>query len=150
MRTNLVIVACLFTLSVLAGCSEDDCPPCIPPVSEKPLGQMDIGIGGGTSGTVGTTLRICFVSSSSDTLFDMQITSSDDGTARMVDAELYPNFAAAADRLSDDVNDLWMIDVLYVPGGAAGGAGNYEATWLNGGFTGEYDPDLHGAEITRI
>jgi hypothetical protein len=150
MRTSLLFVACIFALSVLVGCSDDDCAPCNPCDSEQPLGQMDIGMGGGTNGTVGTTLRISFVTSSGDTLFDMEVTAADDGTVRMVDADVYPNFAAAADRLSDGVNDLWYIYVAYVPGGSAGGGGNYETDWLDGGFTGTYDPDLQGAQITKI
>lgn len=150
MRTSLLFVACVFALSVLAGCGEDDCAPCDPCVSEQPLAQMDLGIGGGTTQEVDATLRIYFFTSSGDTLFDMEITAADDGTVRMVDADVYPNFAAAAGRLSDGVDDMWTIYVTYIAGGLAGGGGNYETDWLNGGFTGEYDPDLQGARITKI
>jgi hypothetical protein len=150
MRISLLFVVCAFALSALAGCSDDDCAPCTPCDSEQPLAQMNIGMGGSTNGTVGTTLRIYFVTSSGDTLFDMEITATDDGTVRMVDADVYPNFAAAADRLSDGVNDLWFFYVAYVPGGLAGGGGSYETDWLEGGFTGTYDPDLQGAQITKI
>ena len=146
MRTTLIILACIFTLIIISGCGDDECDPCVPIVPAQPLAQMDLGLGGGTS-TGSDTLWVYFVSSENDTLFDMLLTLDDDGTTKMIDAAGYPNFADAVLRLSDGVDDMWTFWVRLYPSG--GGGGNYESNWLDGGLTGEYDPDLYGAEITK-
>ena len=149
MRTFLVMMACVVTLSVLAGCSDEECDPCVPVVPVQPLAQMDAAMGGGSS--MGTdTLWVYCVSSNSDTLFDLLVTEDDEGTVKMVDAGLYPEFANAAATLTDGVDDGWTFWVRLHPDGGGGGAGRSESTWLEGGLTGEYDPDLHGAEVSQI
>ena len=148
MRNFLVITACVAAFVVVMGCSDDQCDPCAPVVLAQPLAQLDVGIGGG--GSVGAdTLRVLFVSSNDDTLFDMLVTEDDDGTIKTVDADIYPEFTNAAATLTDGTNDSWTFWTLFHPNGGGGGGGNYESTWIDGGLTGEYDPDLQGAEVTE-
>lgn len=150
MRTSLILIACTTVLCIAAGCSDDECTPCAPVVSEQPLAQIDLHAGGGTSSAVSDTMRIDFVSSSYDTLFDMYVTEADSGTVKVINAGKYPPFTDAAARLSDGVNDQWMFWARYVPDIGGGGSGTLESNHLNGGFTGEFNPDLLGAEITKI
>ena len=150
MRNLFVLLACAATLCVTAGCSDDECAPCAPVVSEQPLASISHGMGGGTSSAVGDSLRFNFVSSSADTLFDLYVTEADSGTVRTINAGNYPPFADAAARLSDGVNDPWVFWVRSVSGGFGAGNGSNESSWLAGGFTGVYTPDLQGAEITKI
>ena len=148
MRTSLIALACVFTLIIISGCGDDECDPCAPIVPAQPLAQLDLSMGGGAS-TGTDTLRILFVSSENDTLFDMLLTLDDDGTTKTLDADGYPNFADAALRLSDGVDDNWMFWTRLYPSGSGGGTGTSESNWLDGGLTREYDPDLYGAEITK-
>ncbi len=41
---------------------------------------------------------------------------------------------------------LWV----KLPNGSGGGIGSIESYFLKGGLTGEWDPDLAGAEVTEI
>jgi hypothetical protein len=146
----LIVTACIFALSVLTGCSGDECDPCAPVVTVQPLAQLNMSMGGSATALT-DTLRITFSSSINDTLFDMLVTNDDDGTVRTIDAGVYPNFDDAAVKLSDGVNDMWTFWARFYPeGGGGGGAGNYESNWIDGGLTGEYDPDLYDAEITKL
>ncbi len=148
MRPSLVLIACVFVLGFVAGCGDDECDPYVPVVSEEPLAQISI-TGGGGAAYLTDTLRINFVSSSYDTLFNLLITAADEGTARMIDAATYPAFADAAARLADGVNDQWTFWVRLYPSSSGGGWGTSETNWIDGGLTGEYVPDLLGAEITK-
>ena len=150
MRNIPLFLACAAALSFTAGCGDDECAPCAPVVSEQPLASFSHAMGGGTSSAVGDSLRLNFVSSSADTLFDLYVTEADSGTVRTISAGKYPPFADAAARLSDGVDDHWTFWVRSVSGGFGGGNGSNESNWLVGGYTGVYTPDLQGAEITKI
>jgi hypothetical protein len=149
MRTFLFVIACIAALALVGGCGDDECDPCAPVVQEQPLALLDAGMGGG--GSYGTdTLWVFFVSSNNDTLFSLLVTENDDGTSVTIDAGLYPELENAAATFTDGVDDSWTFWVRLYPGGGGGGTGTYESRWIEGGLTGEYDPDLHGAEVTGV
>jgi len=150
MRNLFVLLACAAALGIMAGCGDDACSPCAPVVCDQPLAQISLGMGGGTSSDIGDTLRILFRSSSADTLFDLYVTGADDSTVKTISAGSYPLFAGAAARLSDGVDDSWMFYVRFVSVPGGGGSGSNEWNFLGGGFSGDYIPDLLGAEITKI
>ena len=145
-----VASAACFLALILAGCSDEDCTPCAPVVTEQPLAQFDHIWSGLTATEIGDTLRINFVSSSSDTLFDLYVTEADNNTAKIFNARSYPPFIEAAARLSDGVDDQWKFWFRSLLGEYGGGPETSESGWLEGGFMGEYNPDLLGAEITKI
>ena len=149
MRTFLLMVACVTAIALVAGCSDEECDPSAPVLAVQPLVQLDASTGGGSS--IGTdTLRVLFVSSNDDTLFDLLVTDDDDGTMRSVTPDIYPEFTNAAATLTDGVDDGWTFWGLLHPGGGGSGIGRAESVWIDGGLTGIYDPDLHGAEVTSV
>jgi len=150
MRNLLVLFACAAALCAGAGCSDDDCAPCAPATTEQPLASFEMEMAGGAASAIGDTLRINFVSSEADTLFNLYVTEADEGTVKIINARVYPPFAAATARLSDGTNDSWMFYVRFHPSSTGGGSGALESSWLSGGFTDEFNPDLLGAEITKI
>jgi len=150
MRIALALFACATALVFTAGCSDDTCSPCAPVVTDQPLAEFSFGMGGDVPAVPSDTLGISFVSPNAETLFSVRVTPADQGTARMVNAGVYPKFRAAAARLSDGVDDMWSAWVHTLPGDYGGGSGTTESRWLKGGLSGEYTPDLHGAEITMI
>lgn len=150
MRVPLVFLACAAALGLAAGCNDTDCSTCAPVLSDQPLAQMDIGMGGREDVILSDTLRISFVSSNAETLFSVRISPADQGATKLVSASNYPRFAAAATRLSDGVNDQWTFWLHMSPGNIESGSTSTESGWLHGGYLGIYTPDLYGAEITRI
>jgi len=150
MRNRPLLLACAVILGMAAGCGDDECSPCDPVVSDQPLAQIDIGTFGRENVILSDTLEISFVSSNNETLFKMIVTPADQGTTKMVNAGVYPQFTAAAARLSDGVNDQWTFHIRTFPSDVGGGTITSESGWLSGGYAGGYTPDLHGAEITRI
>ena len=150
MRSALGLLVCTIILGVTAGCSKDDCSPCAPIVSDQPLAEFSTRMEGDLPVVLNDTLGMSFVSPNAETLFSVRLTAADQGTARMVNASAYPQFSAAAARLSDGVDDMWYLWLRTFPGNFGGGSGTTEFGWLKGGYTGEYTPDLHGAEITKV
>jgi hypothetical protein len=150
MRTSLFLLACAAALFAAAGCSDDNtCAPCAPAASDTPLAEFTTGGGGGLQVDIGDTLRISFVSSSADTLFDVFVTRADSATVRTITTRTFPPLAGAAARLSNDVDDQWTYRVTSVKYGWLSSTSYSESRWLNGGYTGAYTPDLHDAKITK-
>ena len=150
MRSLPLLLACATILCIAAGCGDDECSPCALAVSDQPLAQINIGMGGRENVILSDTLGISFVSSNNETLFNLIVTPADQGTTKMVNASVYPQFTAAAARLSDGVNDHWTFRIRTFPSDVGAGSTTIESGWLAGGYSGGYTPDLHGAEITRI
>ena len=159
MKALLVLIICAATLGLLYGCGEDDCNPSgVCPVSEQPLAEftnvIDVSSG---SGYDSVRIIICNYSpnldppidiSQLDTLVDIYIDEADEGSTVTIDARSNPDFNNAAATLTNGINDLVYILVIYEPWGSSPGIS--ESDLLKGGLTGEYLPDLAGTVLTKV
>ena len=79
----------------------------------------------------------------------MYIDHSDEGETFTIDGSNNPDYDEAIALLTNGTDEE-IIFWSRFPNGSGGGLGSFESFFLNGGFTGEYDPNLAGAEVTRI
>jgi hypothetical protein len=104
--------------------------------------------GGGTGGY--DSLRVtCHYTATTDTLFDIYVDNTDEGYMFTIDESNNPDFIEAIALLTNGTDENIIFWVRF-PSGSGGGIGALESYFLEGGFSGEYDPDLQGAEITEI
>lgn len=150
MKHLLVLFACVVALGFLNSCSDDDCAPCAPcPVPEQPLAEYLRDTGGGGSGGY-DSLRVTFhYTATTDTLFDLYVDETDEGYTLTIDGTNNPDFTEAIALLTNGVDDYMQLWVRF-PNGSGGGIGSTESYFLRGGLTGDWDPDLAGAEVTTI
>ena len=150
MKALLVLIVCAAALGLLYGCGEDDCNPsgvCL--VSEQPLAEFTHGVDASTeSGYDSVRIVIICYSAYPDTLVDMYIDESDEGSTVTIDAGSNPDFNNAAATLTNGINDLIYVLAIYKPSGTFTGIS--ESDLLKGGLTGEYLPDLAGTELTKV
>jgi hypothetical protein len=135
---------------LLTGCSNDDCGP-TSVVTPHPLAQMILEFSAGTN-TASDSMNLSLSVGSSpleQTIFDVRVTNTDESSRFTVSGASNPDFAAVAAVLTNGSDDQMRMGVSVV-GGDNGYLTTNESTWLNGGLTGDYDPDLMGAEITSI
>jgi hypothetical protein len=150
MKPILVLLACVIALTFLNSCSDDDCAPCAPcPILEQPLAEyVRITSGGGSGGY--DSLRItCHYTATTDTLFDIYVDESDEGYMLTIDESNNPDFSEAIALLTNGTDEGIIFWVRF-PSGSGGGIGSNESYFIEGGFSGEYNPDLAGAEVTEI
>lgn len=150
MRAVLISLACVIGICAVAGCS-DDGSPSGPSAAEEPLAQIDYGMQLGTSVPITdeNIISLSFASYAHDTLFSVRVTAKDEGKIKTVAPLFFPPFKDAADRLTDGVDDMWTFWIL-IDNGFGGGTGTVESVWLDGGYSGDYHPDLIGADITKV
>ena len=150
MKQLFLIFACIAVIGFLNGCSDDDCDPCAPcSVNEQPLAEYLRSTGGGGTGGYDSLRVTCHYAATTDTLFDIYVDESDDGSIITIDATNNPDFEEAIAMLTNGTDEHIYFWVRF-PSGSGGGISALESYFLEGGFSGEYDPDLAGAEITEI
>jgi len=150
MKQFLVLFACAIALGVLSSCGDDDCTPCsVPPVPEQPLAEYLRDAGGGSSGGYDSVRVTCHYTATDDTLFDIYVDESDEGYTITIDESNNPDFNEAIARLTNGTDESISFWVR-MPTGSGGGVTSSESNFLKGGLTGDYDPDLTGAEVTKI
>lgn len=148
MKRLLVVFACIAALGLLSGCGDDDCSPCAP-IPDQPLAQYSEYVGGSIYASHDSIRLICSYSATTDTLYDVFIDASDDGTTIEIDGSNNPDFDEAVAILTngeDEDMHFWV----YWPYSTGSGTPGTESEFLNGGFSHEWYPDLAGAEVTRI
>ena len=150
MKQLLVLLTFVAALGLLSGCGDDDCTPCsVPPIQEQPLAEVTRDTGGGGSGGF-DSLRVTFhYSATTDTLLDIYVKETDEGYTFTIDETNNPDFTEAISILTNGEDDQMMLWVRF-PSGSGGAIGTAESNFLKGGLTGEWDPDLAGAEVTKI
>ena len=150
MKSVITALLCLIALGLLYGCSED-CDPCsVTPTPVQPLAQIIRESGGGGSGAYDTLRLVLVYTAEQDTLYDIIVTESDEGTTFTVDGSNNSDFAEAVARLTNGVDEQMIIWTFTYPGGGGGGMGMPESYFLDGGLTNDMYPDLAGAEVTEI
>lgn len=150
MKRFAMLIACAAALALLSGCSEDDCSPCAPcTVSEQPLAEYVRITGGGGTGGYDSLRVTCHYIATTDTLFDIYVDESDEGDMFTIDSSNNPDFNEAIALLTNGTDEDIIFWVRF-PSGSGGGIGGLESSFIEGGFSGEYDPDLAGAEVTEI
>ncbi len=149
MKQSLVLVVCVAALGLLYSCS-DDCDPCgVCPVNVQPLAEYLRVAGGGGSGGYDSLQIVCHYTATTDTLFDVWIDESDEDFVFTIDETNNPDFDEAIAMLTNGTDENIIFWVRF-PSGSGGGAGSLESYFLDGGFSGEFVPDLAGAEVTEI
>ena len=150
MKQLFLVFACVAVLGFLNSCSDDDCNPCAPcPVYEQPLAEYLRITGGGGTGGFDSVRITCHYSATTDTLFDIYVDDSDEGLMFTIDSSNNPDFDEAIALLTNGIDETIYFWTRF-PNGSGGGIGSNESHFLEGGFSGEYDPDLAGAEVTEI
>ncbi len=148
MKRLLFVCVCFAALGIMSSCGDDDCSPCAPhPV--QPLAEYLRIAGGGGSGSYDSLRVTCHYSTTTDTLFDLWVDESDEDYMFTIDASNNPDFDGAIARLTNGTDEsiIWWVRF---PNGSGGGNGGLESSFLEGGFSGDLYPDLHGAEVTEI
>lgn len=150
MRSLIFPAALTAMVCFFSACSDDDCSPCnCPPVKEQPLAEI-VRMYSGTTGSIINSLRIEYSYTTGDTLYHLSLDANDKEQKYTFDNSNHPDFDFAAAMLKNGVNDNLFI-YLRLPGGTViQGGSNSEGLLLKGGYSGDYYPDLQGAEITRV
>ncbi len=151
MKSVITALLCLIALGLLYGCSED-CDPCsVAPTPVQPLAQIIRESAWGWPGSLDTLRLVLVYIAEQDTLYDILVTESDEGTTFTVDGSNNPDFAEAVARLTNGVDEQMGIYTSFYPGGG-GETGMFspESNFLDGGLTNDMYPDLAGAEITEV
>jgi hypothetical protein len=150
MKRLFFVFVCATALGVLGGCSDEDCDPCAPcPTTEQPLAEYLRDTGGGGTGGFDSLRVTCHYVSTNDTLFDIWVDESDEDSVFVIDETNNSGFDEAIALLTNGTDESISFWVRF-PSGSGGGTTSSESTFLKGGFSGEYDPDLAGAEVTEI
>ncbi|MBE0567335.1 MAG: hypothetical protein IH621_15360 [Krumholzibacteria bacterium] len=147
MRGHPALLILATVMCLLPACGEDDAT--CPAVAEQPLAQYVRVYSGSVGQTIGS-LRIDFSYATGDTLFHLSLDESDKERKFTIDADSSPDFARAVAMLTNGVNDNILLYLRGPAGAILSGGGTTEQLLWQGGYSGEYFPDLQGAEITRL
>ena len=150
MKTDCLPFVLAVLLFSFAACDDDTSCSC-PAVPEQPLAEIARTHTATFGGATISSLKItCYYSSHSDTLYDAILQETDKGTKRIIDGSVNPDFDNAAELLTNGDDDPLQIILTLTNGFILTGGSSRESLALQGGYSGEYYPDLAGADVTRI
>lgn len=144
-----ILILILVLSSVLIGCGDDD--PAAPPEAPRALAQLHMQDGGGSAiraGTMTVAFSMGVDTYDEATLYEFSVSNDDQDSTVVIDAQNSPGFADVVAILTNGTDDFTRTS-QELPGGGGGSRGRQESNLILGGVTGEYEPDLAGAEITH-
>jgi hypothetical protein len=153
MKRYVMVIVLLAGFCILGGCGNDECTTCPElPVADYPIARFSFAYSGGTAEQT-ESIRCALGYETSmfpDTIATVILRDGDVGIRRTFDAENSPNFVAFSDTMINGINDRMRLTVWRYPGGLTMSLGNFESALFMGGLTGDMNPDLAGAQITRV
>lgn len=150
MRSFLIPLALTTIVCLFSACSEDESNPCsCPPIQEQPLAQI-VRTYTGSVGLTINSLCIDYSYATGDTLYCLSLDVTDKEQKYTFDNTNNPDFDRAVAMLTNGVDDNLLLYLRMPNGTHLQGGWTTEVMLFRGGYSGEYYPDLEGAEITRV
>jgi hypothetical protein len=147
MRNCLILLSIVLIIASLSGCSDDDCTPCSPPSNtETQLAVLTFGTRGGSQQIFDYMILSVYYAGGQITLPEVALTGGGEGYTVVFDTST-AGVTSFFDSLTNGTDEV-LVQKFYGPSGT-GTYGRYESEWIEGGSTGEFYPDLIGAEISR-
>jgi len=132
---------------LLSACGDDD-DPTGPSTPVQPIAQIDLDAAGGGAVRAATMFGRFRVGGSADgpAIFDRSFIPSEQDSILRIDATTNSEFEAAVELLTNGTNDTasWIREF---PGGGGSSNTTSEASFIQGGLSGEYEVDMTGARI---
>ncbi len=148
MKRYVMAIVLLAAFCILSGCGNDECPTC----PEPPIAQFSFVFSGGTAEQI-ESLRCALgyeTHTYADTIATVILQDGDMGIRRTFDAENSPNFVAFSEMMTNGIDDTMRLTAWRLPGGLPMSVGSSESVLFMGGLTGDMNPDLAGAQITKV
>ena len=153
MKRYVMAIVLLAAFCILSGCGNDECPTCPePPAADYPIAQFSFVFSGGTAEQI-ESLRCALgyeTYTYADTIATVILQNGDMGIRRTFDAENSPNFVAFSEMMTNGIDDTMRLTAWRLPGGLPMSVGSSESVLFMGGLTGDMNPDLAGAQITKV